>query len=509
MSGADHGIAIVGAGFSGLGAAIRLRQSGIEDFVVLERASEVGGTWEVNTYPGCRCDVPSNLYSYSFAPNPGWSQAFSPQPEIWDYLRDCADRYGVRPKLRLGCALRDAEWDDEAALWRLETAEGPITAKVLISAIGGLVEPSLPDIEGIEGFEGEIFHSARWNHDVELEGKRVAVVGTGASAVQIVPEIAKRVARLDVYQRTAPWVMPHTNRRTLRLERWLFRRFPALQRLRRLGVYLSHEPLAFAMTVQPRLLKALGAIGRRHLARQVADPELRRKLTPDYSPGCKRLLPTNAYYPALTRANVELVTDPIERVTANGVVAGGAERETDVLVLATGFEVQDPPGLGRVRGRGGQTVRESFGDGGFRAHLGTTIAGFPNFFMLLGPNTGTGHQSIIYMVESQIDYVLDALRVMQERRLDAIEVRRGAMERYNDWVRRRSRRTVWLSGGCSSWYLDDEGRNTTIWPTFSFLFRRRTRRLELDDYEMRPAIGRPPGAEPAAEPVAAGEGVAA
>lgn len=508
MSGADHRVVIVGAGFSGLGAAIRLRKEGIEDFVVLERADEVGGTWEINTYPGCRCDVPSNLYSYSFAPNPNWSQAFSPQPEIWDYLRDCADRFGIRPKLRLGCELQGAEWDDDAALWRLETSDGPLTARVLISAIGGLVEPSLPAIEGIEGFEGEIFHSARWNHDVALDGKRVAVVGTGASSVQIVPKIAKRVAQLDVYQRTAPWIMPHANRRTLGLERRLFKAFPALQKLRRFGTYLSHEPLALMMTVQPRLLKVLAAIGRRHLERQVPDPELRRKLTPEYLPGCKRLLPTNAYYPALTRENVELVTDPIERVTANGIVAAdGTEREIDVLVLATGFEVQDPPGLDRVRGRTGQSVRQSFGDGPIRAHLGTAVAGFPNFFTLLGPNTGTGHQSIIYMVESQIDYVLDGLRVMEERGVAAIEVRRTAMDAYNEWVQRRSKRTVWLAGGCNSWYIDDQGRNTTIWPTFSFLFRRRTRCLDLDEYEMRPALPRTAPPEPIAEPVGTGDEV--
>lgn len=489
MTTPDYGVAIVGAGFSGLGAAIRLKQSGIDDFVVIERASEVGGTWEANTYPGCRCDVPSHLYSYSFAPNPDWSENYSPQAEIHRYLRRCVERFGLRPYLRLGCELESADWDEEAALWRIRTSEDGLTARVLVSAIGGLVEPSLPDIPGIGEFEGEVFHSARWNHDCDLDGKRVAVIGTGASAIQIVPAIAGQVEHLDVYQRTPPWIMPHFNRPTLGLERRLFRALPALQRIKRAASYLRHELMIPALTIEPRLLKGLELIGKSHLRRQVADPELRRKLTPSYLPGCKRLLPTNDYLPALTRADVELVTDPIERLTPTGIVtADGERREIDVVVLATGFEVQDPPTMDRVRGSDGRSLRQVWRDGGLRAHLGTTVAGFPNLFTILGPNTGTGSQSIVYMIESQLNYMIDALRTMRRRRLAAIEVRPEAMRAYNEQLQRRSRRTVWLTGGCRSWYLDAEGRNTALWPTFTFSFRRRTRRLDLGQYTLRPAI---------------------
>jgi cation diffusion facilitator CzcD-associated flavoprotein CzcO len=493
---ADHRVVIVGAGFSGLGAAIKLKERGIDDFVVIERATEVGGTWEVNTYPGCRCDVPSNIYSYSFAPNPEWSQAYSPQGEIWAYLRKCAEDYGLGEHIKLGCEMVSADWDEEAALWRLESSDGPLTAKILISAVGGLVEPSLPGIPGIEDYKGAMFHSARWDHDADLEGKRVAVVGTGASAVQIVPNIAKQTAHLDVFQRTPPWIPPHPNRRTSRFERALYRRLPFTQKLVRGGLYAFFEPIAVGMTLQPRFLKGIEALCRAHLRRQVRDPELRAKLTPDYIAGCKRLTPSNAYYPTLTRDDVDLVTDPIERFTATGIrTADGTERELDAVVLATGFEVQDPPGLDRVRGRDGRSVKDIWREGGLRAHLGTTIAGFPNLFTLLGPNTGTGHQSIIYMIESQLSYVMDAIRLMDERGIAAIEVRPEAMEKFNRRLQKRSRRTVWLNGGCRSWYVDPEGRNTTIWPSFTFDFRRRTRRLDPAEYDFRPSGV--PAAEPA------------
>ena len=416
---------IVGAGFSGIGAAIRLRQEGIEDFVVLERADEVGGTWEANTYPGCRCDVPSHLYSYSFAPNPDWSEMYSPQAEIWQYLIDTTDRFGIRPKIRFGWTLATAEWDEERGLWRLRSDEGEeITARVVISAVGGLVDPRYPDIPGIESFEGEAMHSARWNHDYDVTGKRVAVIGTGASGIQIVPEIAPKVAHLHVFQRTAAWVMPHRNRPITRFERRLFRRFPALQRLRRGLIYASHEPLAIGMTLRPRLLNVLKRVGLKHLEKQVPDPELRRKLTPTFVPGCKRLLPTNDFYPALMRDNVELVTDPIAAVTPKGIrTADGTEHELDAIVFATGYEVHDRQGPEGVRGRDGHSIREVWEQGGTRAHRGTTIAGFPNHFTLLGPNTGGGHQSIVYMIESQINYVLSALRLMERRGLESVEVR--------------------------------------------------------------------------------------
>ncbi len=487
----DHEVAIIGAGFSGIGAAYKLQEAGIDDFVVIERESEVGGTWWVNTYPGCRCDVPSHIYSYSFAPNPNWSQAYSPQPEILEYLKDCAERFGVYPRLRLNTELTGAEWDDDAALWRLTTSEGDtFTTRFVISGIGGLVEPALPEIEGVEDFEGEIMHSARWNHDFDLDGKRVAVVGTGASGVQIVPSIAKKVEHMDVYQRTPAWILPHPNRRMSKFEKALFRAFPPAQKAFRAAIYSFFEPGAIGFTIRPALLKGLEALARRHLKAQIPDdPELREKLTPDYRAGCKRITPTNAYYPALTRDNVDLVTDPIAKVTPTGIVTeDGAEREIDALIFATGFDVLHPPGLDRVRGRGGQNVYERWGEGEIpRAHLGTTMAGFPNFFTLLGPNTGTGHQSIVYMIESQLNYVIDAIGEMKERDLASIEVKQEAMDDYNEWLQKRSKRTVWVSGGCKSWYIDEQGQNATIWPSFTFEFRQKTRKIDLDEYMLRPA----------------------
>jgi cation diffusion facilitator CzcD-associated flavoprotein CzcO len=477
-------IAIVGAGFAGLGAAIRLRQEGIEDFVVFEKNGDVGGTWWDNSYPGCRCDVPSHLYSFSFALNPDWSETYSPQPEIWAYLRETAERFGVLPHIRLNTPVTDACWDGAAGRWRLETPDGVHTADVLIGGNGALSEPATPDIPGLDRFQGPAFHSARWDVNEQLAGKRVAVIGTGASAIQIVPNIQPDVAQLHVFQRTPPWVPPHSGRPITSAERALYRHVPATQRFVRGLVYWTRELLAYGMTKNPRALKLVRRVATRHMRDQVKDPELRKKITPTYTPGCKRLLPSNDYYPALTKENVEVVTDGITGVKDHSIVtADGTEREVDVIVLATGFHDTDNPRMEQIRGRDGRSLLEQFQAVGARAYLGTTVPGYPNFFLLAGPNTGIGHTSLVFMIESQIGYVIGALRAMEARGAATVEVRSEPFESYNADLQSKMQRTVWNTGGCASWYLDAEGRNTTLWPDYTWKFRQLTRRFDAEHYE--------------------------
>ena len=482
----DVDIAIVGAGFAGLAMAIRLEEAGFEDFVVLERGDEVGGTWWVNTYPGCGCDVPSHLYSFSFAPNPDWTRTYSRQPEIEAYLKRVARDTGAERHIRLRTTVMGASWDEGAGRWTVETDRGTVSARVLVSAAGALSDPKTPEIDGLENFEGHTFHSAQWDHRYPLEGKRVAVIGTGASAIQFVPAIAPKVARMHVFQRTAPWIMPHTDRPIRPRERMLYRRLPVLQKLVRGGVYAGRELFVLGFVKQPKLMKVAEKIARKHMDHQISDPELRRKVEPDYTIGCKRILPSNKWYPALGRDNVELVTDPIARVERNAVVTeSGARHEVDTIIFGTGFNVVDMPVARYVRGRGGKTMEESW-EGSPRAYLGSAVPGFPNLFMLLGPNTGLGHSSMVYMIESQVAYVMEALKELRRRGVGIAEVRREVADAYNEALDERMESTVWTSG-CSSWYLDDTGRNPTLWPDWTFAFRRRASRFEPSEYELRPA----------------------
>jgi cation diffusion facilitator CzcD-associated flavoprotein CzcO len=489
-------VAIIGTGFAGLGMAIRLKQEGVDDFVVLERAEDVGGTWRDNSYPGCQCDVPSHLYSLSFATNPDWSRTYSPQPEIWDYLRRCAHEHGVMPHIRFGHAVTGAAWDDEARTWRIETSRGPVTARVLIAGNGPLSEPQIPDLPGADSFEGAVFHSAQWDHEHDLAGERVAVIGTGASAIQFVPRIQPEVEKLHVFQRTPPWIVPHTDRPITRVERWLYRRFPALQRLLRGAIYWSRETLVLGFSVNQRLMAVPERLARAHLARQVPDPELRRKLTPDYRIGCKRILLSNDWYPALTKPNVELVTDGIREIRPRSVItADGTEREVDTIIYGTGFKVTDPPAAEHIRRADGRSLAEVW-QGSPQTYLGTSVARFPNLFFLIGPNTGLGHNSMVFMIESQLTYILDCLRTMERDRVAAVAVRPEVQAAYNRELQAVLPRTVWNSG-CKSWYLDATGRNTTVWPDFTWKFRQRTRRFDPASYVLEPA------SEPAVEPVAA------
>ncbi|HYI62488.1 MAG TPA: NAD(P)/FAD-dependent oxidoreductase [Acidimicrobiales bacterium] len=480
-----HRIAIVGTGFAGLGMAIRLAEAGIDDVVVLERASEVGGTWRDNHYPGCACDVPSHLYSFSFAPNPDWTNTYSPQPEIEAYLQRCAERHGVRDRILWGAEVLEARWDEAGQRWHLATPVGEVTADVVISGNGPLSEPNVPALPGIERFEGTAFHSAAWDHDHDLTGRKVAVIGTGASAIQFVPQIQPRVEQLTVFQRTPPWVMPHPARDVSERERRLYRRVPLAQKAVRAGVYWARELFVLGFR-HPRVMALAEKAARDHLRKQVPDPELRARLTPDHSIGCKRILPSNRWLPALSQPNVDVETSGVTEVRERSIVTGeGREVEVDTLIYGTGFHVTDNPFAERVRGVGGRTLAEAW-DGGVQAYVGSTVAGFPNLFLLIGPNTGLGHSSMVFMIESQITYVLDALRRMERDGIGRVEVRGEAVEAYNDEIQSRLEGTVWMSG-CASWYLDDTGRNTTLWPGFTWQFRLRTRRFDAEAYDLAPA----------------------
>ena len=460
-------VAIIGAGFGGIGMAIRLKSAAIDDFVLIEQASEIGGTWRDNVYPGCACDIPAALYSFSFATNFTWTRRYPTQPEIQSYLLDCVARFGIRPHLRLGAALAEAVFDPDRSLWRLRLADGVrIEARVLVVAAGLLQRPAIPSIPGLPGFAGARFHSARWDHGVELAGKRVAVIGTGASAVQLVPVIAETAASVTLYQRTPSWILPKADPGVGPWQLWMLRHVVAARRLLRAWVYWTHEARAVGFTQAPWLMRAVERRARSYAKSVLAEGEVRQAVTPDYLIGCKRVLLSNDFLPALNRPNVAVVTAPIARITASGVVtAEGRERAADVLVFATGFQATDPLGAVRIVGRDGLTLAEAWREG-MQAWFGVAVAGFPNLFLLGGPNTGLGHNSVVFMLEAQIGHVLRCLRLMRRDGVAVMEVPAEAQARFVARLRRWMARTVWLSG-CRSWYLDRFGRNTTLWPGFS------------------------------------------
>lgn len=486
-------VAILGSGFSGLAIAAELKKVGIEDFVILERAATLGGTWRDNHYPGCACDVPAHLYSFSFAPRPDWSRSYAPQAEIRAYLERCADDLDLRRHILFEREIVTAAWDDAGAVWRVRARTGEeLTAHALVMAIGALSNPAYPRLRGIERFRGAQFHSARWDHGYDLRGKRVAVIGTGASAIQFVPQIQPRVARLYLVQRTPPWVLPRPDRAFSSWERAAFRRVPGLRWLYRQAIYWSHEGRVLAFD-HPALMRIVEQQGKRHIARSIRDPALRRLLTPRYQPGCKRILLSSDYYPALAQPNVEVIGDEIVEVSEHtielagkraGTRAGTRVLEIDAILYGTGFTVHDYLGGMTITGPGGASLASRWADGA-EAYLGTTIAGFPNLFVMTGPNTGLGHNSMLVMIEGQARYVREAICLLRDRGLASLEPRQGAQTAYNAWLARRHARTVW-SSGCASWYLDARGKNTTLWPGFATAFRARTARLRLDDFELRP-----------------------
>jgi cation diffusion facilitator CzcD-associated flavoprotein CzcO len=478
-------VVVVGAGFAGIGMAAALKQAGIEDFLVVDRAGDLGGTWRDNTYPGLACDVPSNLYSFSFRPS-RWSRRFPPREEILGYLRAMAADRGLGPHLRFGSGVGAAEFDERRAVWNL-TLEGggTLQASSVVSAVGQLNRPRLPDIAGRDDFAGPSWHSARWDHGVDLAGRRVAVVGTGASAIQFVPEVAKAAAHVDVYQRSAPYVLPKFDHPYGHAQQALFERFAAVRKADRLRIFLYGELLTSGFVLSQKFLAAPMQMWRRQLRTQISDPLLREKCVPDYVMGCKRVLFSNDWYPTLERPDVELVTDPIERIAADGVVtAGGAHRPADVIIYGTGFRTLDFLAPMAVTGPGGRRLDEAWREGA-EAYLGITVSGFPNFFMLYGPNTNLGGNSIIYMLEGQIAYVLGAIQALEAQGLDWLDVRPDVQGSFNAWVDEASRTSVWQSG-CRSWYTTASGRNTNNWPDHTFLYRYRVRRFDLGNYRVMP-----------------------
>jgi cation diffusion facilitator CzcD-associated flavoprotein CzcO len=478
-------LAIIGAGFAGIGFAARLRAAGVEDFVVLERGERIGGTWRDNTYPGCACDVPSHLYSYSFAPNPGWSRAFAGQPEILAYLERVAADHGVLPHVRTGVELLGATWDQDRRCWRLRTSAGPLDAGVVVAATGLFGAPVLPDIPGRESFTGTAFHSLRWPPGEDLTGRRVAVIGTGASAIQFVPEIQPRVAQLTVFQRTPPWILPKPDAAIPGPVRALLRR-PGVHRALRAAQYAFFESSGAPSLIDARLGAGAEAIGRWWLRRQVPEPELRARLTPDYRLGCKRVLFSGTYLRALRQPNAAVVTDAVTEIRERAIVtADGREHPVDAIVYGTGFQV--PPGAGALfTGRDGRTVLDHYRDRP-QSYLGMTYSGFPNLFQFFGPFGAASNQSAIYMLESQYAYVLDALRTLDAEGLASVEVRPEVQARFTDDMEARSGGTAWVSGGCRSYYQTPTGGNAGLWPGWSFSYRRRTASFDPRAYVLEDA----------------------
>jgi cation diffusion facilitator CzcD-associated flavoprotein CzcO len=479
-------IAVLGTGFGGLGMGIRLIRSGITSFTIYEKADGVGGTWRDNRYPGAECDVPSHLYSLSFVPEPGWSHHYPEQPEILAYLERCADDFGLRSHIELGTEIVSARFDDAASVWHLETRAGEeIEADVVVCALGQLNRPATPDIEGLEDFAGTQFHSARWPADHDLRGERVAVIGNGASAVQFVPRIAPEVEHLTIFQRSANWVLPKKNPPFAARTKRLFARFPALDRAYRGFIYASFEMRFFWFRRNSRMARLIERTARTYRETEVADPELRAKLTPDYPIGCKRILAVSDYFSTLVRDDVDVVDVPIERVTSDAVVtADGEVHPVDTIILATGFESTDFLAPVQITGRAGRKLDEVWHDGA-EAYLGMTVAGFPNLFMLYGPNTNLGHNSIVFMLERQIAYVLQCVEELVDRRLAFLDVRPSVMDAYNRAVQKRMHQTVW-EAGCHSWYKTESGKVTNNWPTFTVEYWLATRHPRFSSFEARP-----------------------
>ena len=479
----SRSVAVVGGGFGGVGAAVMLRRAGYENVTVFEKADRVGGVWQANTYPGAACDVPSHLYEFSFDPNPRWSRRYAPQPEIQNYLEDVARRHEVLDRIRTQTEVTSATWEEAESRWHLETSNGPYTADVLLTACGQLSVPKVPPLPGLDSFAGPAFHTARWQHDVDLGGRRVAVIGTGCSAIQVVPAIAPVAGQVDVYQRSPGWTLPKMDHPYSARAQRLFERFPVLQRVDRAVILWTMEYMALAMTSRRRLLAPLRWVARRQIEKSISDPELRRKVTPTDELGCKRVMLTDDWYPALQRPNVELVTDRITEITASGVrTEDGRERPADVLVLATGFDSHAFVAPMEVVGADGRRLEEEWADVP-RAYLGATVPGFPNLFLLYGPNTNGGSGSVVYTIEAGIGHVIAALRELDRQDANRIEVRRQAAEAFDRELREALRGTVWHTG-CTSWYVDANGNDPNQWPWTWTRLRKRLAELEPAAYEL-------------------------
>jgi cation diffusion facilitator CzcD-associated flavoprotein CzcO len=481
--GRSSSLAVVGGGFAGVGAAVMLHRAGYDDVTVFERGERVGGVWNDNTYPGAACDVPSHLYEFSFEPNPRWSRRYAPQAEIQAYLEDVAQRHGVLDRIRTSTEVKHAHWDEERNKWVLETSAGAHETDILITACGQLSVAKVPPIPGIATFEGPTFHTSRWRHDVELAGKRVAVVGTGCSAIQSVPAIQPIVEHLDVYQRSPGWTIPKMDFAYSQRTQQLLERFPVLQRLDRAAIFAFMELGVLAMTTHRWLLAPFRALARRQITKAIDDEELRAKVTPSDEVGCKRLMLTDEWYPTLTKPNVELITDPIAEVTPTGIrLEDGSERPADVLVFATGFQTHGFVAPMEIVGAGGRTLAEEWAEVP-RAYLGMSVPGFPNMFLLYGPNTNGGTGSVVYVIEAGVSHVIAALSELERTHERQIEIRRQTAEDFDRELRAALAGSVWHTG-CTNWYVDENGNDPNQWPWLWSTYRRRTARIEPGAYEL-------------------------
>jgi cation diffusion facilitator CzcD-associated flavoprotein CzcO len=481
-------IVIIGTGFSGMGAAMKLRDSGREDFVVLEKAHDVGGTWRDNTYPGCECDIPSHMYSFSYELNNEWSKSFSGQEEIWAYMRKVADEKGIRPYITFGVEVIGATWDEDRKVWTVKTNGEDYEARVVVAGVGGLHIPNVPEIKGADSFEGPKFHSAGWDHTVDLKDKKVVVIGTGASAIQFIPIIAQEVGHLTVFQRTPAWVLPKKDKPTPEWRKKVFAKVPGATRAYRNGLYWALEARAIGFNGHVKILPLAEKIVKRYLAKKIPDPELRAKLTPDYRLGCKRVLQSNTYYPTFLRDNVTLSTDGVAEIVKDGVIdANGVKHEADVIIYGTGFHVIDAFDYLDVKGKQGVNLADQFREHGTETYMGMTVHGFPNLYFMLGPNTALGHNSVVFMIEQQTKFIIKMLDEMDKRGAVAAEATLPAQTEFNKEIQKLVEKGIWTQGGCTSWYLDSHGKNRTIWPKFTFQYWWETRKVEAKDFEWEKA----------------------
>ncbi len=479
-----HDIIIIGTGFSGMGMAMKLRDSGREDFRVLEKAHDVGGTWRDNTYPGCECDIPSHMYSFSYELNTDWSKSYSGQQEIWDYMRTVADDQGIRPFIDFGVEVTGAAWDDDRKRWTVQTTSGDTyDCRVLVAGVGGLHIANIPEIEGADSFAGPRFHSSSWDHSVDLAGKKVVVIGTGASAIQFLPIIAEETGHLTVFQRTPPWVLPKKDRPTAQWRKTVFDTVPGVHRAYRNVLYWTLESRAIGFNGHLNFLPLAERVVKRHLAKAVPDAELRRQLTPDYRLGCKRVLQSNTYYPTFMRDDVDLNTSGVTEIVSDGVIDGnGVKHEADVIIYGTGFHVIDAFDYLDIRGRDGADLSAQFREHGVETYMGIMVNRFPNLAFMLGPNTALGHNSVVFMIEQQTKFIVKLIEEMDARGAVAAEPTLAAQTEFNTEVQRLVEKGVWTQGGCTSWYLDSHGKNRTIWPKFTFQYWWETRRINAPDF---------------------------
>ena len=475
---------IIGAGLGGLAMGIGLQKKGQTDYIIIEKSTEVGGTWRDNSYPGCACDVQSHLYSYSFTNKSDWTKRYAPWNEIQQYILDTVSEYNVRPNIRFGLEVNSSVFDEKTATWTVGTTDGQtIKCRYFVLATGPLHVPQFPDIKGLDTFKGKVMHSAQWDHNYDLKGKKVASIGTGGSAIQYVPEIAADVAQMDVYQRTAAWVIPRDERPYSAASKWVFETFPSLRRLYRARLYFTNEMRVWPI-FNPSLAKGVEFLAKRFINLQVKDPEVRAKLTPDYTIGCKRILISNKWYKTFNRKNVDLITDGIREIREHSIVdKNGVERECDTIILGTGFIV-DPRGYMdkfNLKGLPGRDILEDWKDGA-EAYLGNTVSGYPNMFQLVGPNSGLGHNSIIFMIEAQVHYILECMKEAKKRGADYLNVKKTAQDEFNNEIQERIKGSVWTSG-CSSWYQQSDGKNFVLWPYSTLKFWKRNKSVVTAHYE--------------------------